>query len=58
MIVVPTTSLVEQMYKDLLIILGMQNTTAIKFMQDLKKVSDKPVTITTWQSFIKCKRIF
>lgn len=56
MIVVPTTSLVEQMYKDFEEYGWESEAYCHKVYSGYSKVSDKPVTITTWQSVYKLKK--
>lgn len=56
MIVVPTTSLVEQMYKDFEEYGWDVETHCHKVYSGYSKISDKPITITTWQSVYKLKK--
>lgn len=56
MIVVPTTSLVEQMYKDFEEYGWDSEVYCHKVYSGYSKVSNKPVTITTWQSVYKLKK--
>ena len=56
LIVVPTTSLVEQMYKDFFSYGWDVEDHCHKVYAGHEKVSPKPVTITTWQSIYKQKR--
>jgi len=58
MIVVPTTSLVEQMYKDFIDYTWDAEYYCHKVYAGYEKVSDKPVTITTWQSVYKMQKKF
>jgi superfamily II DNA or RNA helicase len=58
MIVVPTTSLVEQMYKDFIDYGWDAEEHCHKVYAGFEKVSGKPITITTWQSVYKQKRKF
>ena len=58
MIVVPTTSLVEQMYKDFKEYGWDSEQYCHKVYAGHEKVSPKPVTITTWQSVYKQKKSF
>ena len=53
LIVVPTTSLVEQMYKDFIDYGWDAESHCHKIYAGYEKVSDKDVTITTWQSIYK-----
>ena len=53
LIVVPTTSLVEQMYKDFIDYGWDAEAHCHKIYAGYEKVSDKDVTITTWQSIYK-----
>lgn len=52
-IVVPTTSLVEQMYKDFDDYGWVSEEFCHKVYAGHEKISSKPVTITTWQSVYK-----
>jgi|TARA_R100000479_G_scaffold176073_1_gene128948 superfamily II DNA or RNA helicase len=56
LIVVPTTSLVEQMYKDFEDYGWMSEEFCHKVYAGHEKLSPKPVTITTWQSIYKQHR--
>ena len=56
LIVVPTTSLVEQMYKDFESYGWMAEEFCHKVYAGHEKISPKPVTITTWQSIYKQHR--
>ena len=56
LIVVPTTSLVEQMYKDFEDYGWMAEDFCHKVYAGHEKLSPKPVTITTWQSIYKQHR--
>lgn len=58
MIVVPTTSLVEQMYKDFKDYGWDSEQYCHRVYAGLDKITDKPVTITTWQSVYKQKKTF
>ena len=58
MIVVPTTSLVEQMYKDFNEYGWDAEQYCHKVYAGHEKVSPKPITITTWQSVYKQKKSF
>ena len=53
LIVVPTTSLVEQLYKDFYSYGWCVDDHVHKIYANHEKVNDKPVTITTWQSVYK-----
>ena len=55
-IVVPTTSLVEQMYKDFISYGWDAEQFCHKVYAGHEKISPKPVTITTWQSIYKQHR--
>ena len=57
LILVPTTSLVEQMYSDF-IDYGYDNTKMQKIYQGHSKDITKPITISTWQSLYKLPRKF
>ena len=52
LILVPTTSLVEQMYSDF-IDYGWNDKYLHRIYQGHEKVTDKPVVISTWQSLFK-----
>ena len=52
LILVPTTSLVEQMYSDF-IDYGWNDKYLHRIYQGHEKVTDKPVVISTWQSIYK-----
>ena len=58
LIIVPTTSLVEQMYKDFQDYGFDSESYCHKIYSGREKVSDSPVTITTWQSIYKLDRNF
>jgi superfamily II DNA or RNA helicase len=58
LIVVPTTSLVEQMYKDFLDYGWDVETYCHRIYSGREKDTDMPVTITTWQSVYKLPRTF
>jgi superfamily II DNA or RNA helicase len=58
LIVVPTTSLVEQMYKDFLYYGWDVETYCHRIYSGREKDTDMPVTITTWQSVYKLPRTF
>jgi superfamily II DNA or RNA helicase len=58
LVVVPTTSLVEQMYKDFQDYGFDSESYCHKIYSGREKVSDSPVTITTWQSIYKLDRNF
>jgi superfamily II DNA or RNA helicase len=58
LVVVPTTSLVEQMYKDFQDYGFDSESYCHKIYSGREKVSDAPVTITTWQSIYKLDRNF
>jgi superfamily II DNA or RNA helicase len=53
LIIVPTTSLVEQMYKDFIDYGWDAESHCHKIYAGYEKLSDKDVTITTWQSIYK-----
>ena len=53
LIIVPTTSLVEQMYKDFIDYGWDAESYCHKIYAGYEKISDKDVTITTWQSIYK-----
>jgi len=57
LILVPTTSLVEQMYSDF-IDYGYEDTKMQKIYQGHSKDITKPITISTWQSLYKLPRKF
>ena len=52
LILVPTTSLVEQMYSDF-IDYGWNDKYLHRIYQGHEKVTDKPIIISTWQSIYK-----
>ena len=56
LIVVPTTSLVEQLYKDFFSYGWCVDDYVHKIYAGHEKVTDKPITITTWQSVYKQSR--
>jgi superfamily II DNA or RNA helicase len=58
LIVVPTTSLVEQMYKDFQDYGWNVESYCHKIYSGMEKETDMPVTITTWQSVYKLPRSF
>lgn len=58
LLVVPTTSLVEQMYKDFEDYGWNAQSYCHKIYSGREKTSDAPVTITTWQSIYKLDRSF
>ena len=58
LLVVPTTSLVEQMYKDFEDYGWDAQAYCHKIYSGREKVTDAPVTITTWQSIYKLDRSF
>lgn len=58
LIVVPTTSLVEQMYKDFESYGWKSELYCHKIYSGKEKKNDFPVTITTWQSVYKLERSF
>ena len=58
LLVVPTTSLVEQMYKDFEDYGWDAQSYCHKIYSGREKVTDAPVTITTWQSIYKLDRSF
>ena len=58
LLVVPTTSLVEQMYKDFLEYGWDAENYCHKIYSGREKSNDSPVTITTWQSVYKLERSF
>ena len=58
LLVVPTTSLVEQMFKDFQDYGWDARITVIESMQDVRGVNTNEVTITTWQSVYQLDRAF
>ncbi len=58
LLVVPTTSLVEQMYKDFLDYGWDADSYCHRIYSGREKSNDAPVTITTWQSVYKLERSF
>ena len=58
LVVVPTTSLVEQMYKDFQDYGFDSESYCHKIYSGREKTSEYPVTITTWQSIYKLDRSF
>jgi len=58
LLVVPTTSLVEQMYKDFIDYGWDAETYCHKIYSGREKQTNKPVTITTWQSVYKLEKSF
>ena len=58
LLVVPTTSLVEQMYKDFLDYGWNADTYCHRIYAGKEKSNELPVTITTWQSVYKLERSF
>ena len=58
LLVVPTTSLVEQMYKDFSEYGWDSDSYCHKIYSGREKYHDLPVTITTWQSIYKLDRKF
>ena len=58
LLVVPTTSLVEQMYKDFEDYGWDSESYCHKVYSGKEKEDDRPVTITTWQSVYKLDRKF
>ena len=56
LVVVPTTSLVEQMYKDFEEYGWDSETYCHKIYSGKEKETKKPITITTWQSIYKLDR--
>ena len=58
LLVVPTTSLVEQMYKDFLDYGWDADSYCHRIYSGREKSNDAPVTITTWQSVYKLDRSF
>ena len=58
LLIVPTTSLVEQMYKDFQDYGWDAENHCHKIYSGREKTSDAPVVITTWQSIYKLDRSF
>jgi superfamily II DNA or RNA helicase len=58
LLVVPTTSLVEQMYKDFQDYGWDAESYCHKIYSGREKTNEHPVTITTWQSVYKLERSF
>ena len=58
LLVVPTTSLVEQMYKDFFDYGWNAESYCHKIYAGKEKTNEYPVTITTWQSVYKLERSF
>ena len=58
LLVVPTTSLVEQMYKDFIDYGWNSAENCHRIYAGKEKHTDKPVTITTWQSIYKLEHSF
>ena len=58
LLVVPTTSLVEQMYKDFIDYGWNSDENCHRIYAGRDKDTDKPVTITTWQSIYKLEHSF
>ena len=58
LLVVPTTSLVEQMYKDFIDYGWDAETHCHKIYSGREKQTNKSVTITTWQSVYKLEKSF
>ena len=58
LLVVPTTSLVEQMYKDFIDYGWNSDENCHRIYAGKEKHTDKPVTITTWQSIYKLEHSF
>jgi superfamily II DNA or RNA helicase len=58
LLVVPTTSLVEQMYKDFLDYGWDADAYCHRIYSGREKINTMPVTITTWQSVYKLERKF
>jgi len=58
LLVVPTTSLVEQMYKDFEDYGWNADQYCHRIYSGKEKTNENPVTITTWQSVYKLKRPF
>ncbi len=58
LLVVPTTSLVEQMYKDFADYGWVPDSYCHRIYSGREKTNEFPVTITTWQSIYKLERSF
>ena len=58
LLVVPTTSLVEQMYKDFFDYGWNAESYCHRIYAGKEKINELPVTITTWQSVYKLERSF
>jgi len=58
LLVVPTTSLVEQMYKDFQDYGWDAESYCHRIYSGREKTNDAPITITTWQSVYKLERSF
>ena len=58
LLVVPTTSLVEQMYKDFFDYGWDADSYCHRIYSGKEKTNEFPVTITTWQSVYKLDRKF
>ena len=58
LLVVPTTSLVEQMYKDFLDYGWDAESYCHRIYSGKEKTNDYPVTITTWQSVFRMEKSF
>jgi superfamily II DNA or RNA helicase len=58
LLIVPTTSLVEQMYKDFQDYGWNADSYCHRIYSGREKSNDAPVTITTWQSVYKLERSF
>ena len=58
LLVVPTTSLVEQMYKDFFDYGWNSESYCHRIYAGKEKINELPVTITTWQSVYKLERSF
>ena len=58
LLIVPTTSLVEQMYKDFLDYGWDADSYCHRIYSGREKTNEAPVTITTWQSVYKLERSF
>lgn len=58
LLVVPTTSLVEQMYKDFQDYGWDAESYCHRIYSGMEKSNEAPVTITTWQSVYKLERTF
>ena len=58
LLVVPTTSLVEQMYKDFIDYGWNSDENCHRIYAGKEKHTDKPVTITPWQSIYKLEHSF